>query len=355
MLFRNNPSNACSRSSSLVRKRSKAGTKIWNFSVRAAVILANIFIYLRYPARILLFYKYLRHWPNVCYPQTKNEKFLWRKIFDRNPIYRFVTDKLTVRQFVKTRCSDLLMSEIIWIGASSEEIPDALLHSGIVIKTNNGTSRNIFITDEPVDRTCINKRVAKWLARPHGIIHGEWVYSKIQPLVFIERTVTTPGAPQFVDLCCHVLMGRCVLVTVDKDVKQASERIAVYDATANRLPFNFQDNAKAEKCKELPADFPVPDTFKKAVQCAENIAQEFDYIRVDFMSTRDRLYFCECTVFPMGGFSIISGGGDDLISATWDLRNSWFMQQPQRGIRRLYSRLYRYCLSQFDTPLRTKL
>jgi hypothetical protein len=68
------------------------------------------------------------------------------------------------------------------------------------------------------------------------------------------------------------------------------------------------------------------------------------------MLSGNNLYFCECTIFPMCGFSVISGGVDDDISAAWDLRNSWFMQQAQRGMRGVYSRLYRFYLD--ELPIR---
>jgi hypothetical protein len=138
-------------------------------------------------------------------------------------------------------------------------------------------------------------------------------------------------------------MGQCLLVTVDKKSKQPDERIAVYDARGHRIAAKFKDGERAD-CAELPDDYVVPETFAEAVRCAERIGQEFDYIRVDFMSTGSRLFFCECTVFPMGGFSIITGGIDEQIAAAWDLRNAWFMQSQQRGIRGLYQKLFRYVL-----------
>lgn len=312
-------------------------------AAKAVVILGNAFLYLQYRQWVWRFYKRLGYWPNVCDPRTKNEKFLWRKIFDRNPMYRLFTDKLTVRQYIKTRCPDLSTSDIIWIGASAEQIPEALLQPGVVIKTNNGSSRNIFIGDAPPDRAQINQEVTKWLTYPYECVSdGEWVYDRIQPYVFIERLVMSPGDHQFLDISCHVLMGRCLLVTVEKDLKQESERLAFYDAKANRLPLLFKDNARVDRTRELPEDFSVPATFEKAVKFAESIAREFDYIRVDFMNAGKRLYFCECTVFPMAGFSVINVEADSWIAAAWDLRNSWFMRRPQRGISRVYSKLFDY-------------
>ncbi len=310
---------------------------------KAAFVLGNVFLYIRYRSWVWRFHKVLGYWPNVCNPQTKNEKFLWRKIFDRNPMYRLVTDKLTVRQYIKMRCPDLPASDIIWIGASAEQIPEVLLRPGVVIKANNGSRRNVFIGDAPLDRAQINLEVTKWLAHPYEYVSdGEWVYDRIQPYVFIERLVTLPGDNQFVDISCHVLMGKCLLVTVEKDLKQKNERIAFYDAKANRLPLLVKGNARVDKAWELPEDFPVPATFENAVKFAENIAREFDYIRVDFMNAGNQLYFCECTVFPMGGFSVINVEADSWIAAAWDIRNSWFMQRPQGRLSRVYCKLYRY-------------
>ena len=314
----------------------------------AAFLLGNILVYLRYPGRILRFYRRLGYLPNVCDPKSKNEKFLWRKTFDRNPMYRILADKLTVRQFIKMHCANLAMSEIVWIGSSPEQMPEALLQPGTVVKTNNGCNRNIFITPMPVDHLRLNKQITKWLARPYGITAGEWAYHRIQPSVFIEKMINSPSDRDFFDLCFHVLMGKCLLATVDKNVKQESERIAAFDPNGNRLSIHFKDNAKSERCKELPEDFRPPVTFGEAVRYAEEIARDFDYIRVDFMSDRDRLYFGECTIFPMGGFSIISGGADERIAAAWDLRNSWFMQSEQRGFSGIYAKLYRHHLNEQD-------
>jgi hypothetical protein len=314
-------------------------------AARVIISVGNLLIYLRYQRWVRQFRGHLGYWPNLFYPQTKNEKLLWRKIFDRNPMYRLVTDKLVVRQFVKTKCPELSMSEILWIGAHPDQIPEAFLQPGVVIKTNNGCRRNVFIRNAPVNRPELNERIANWICKRYELIaDGEWAYDNIQPFAFIERLITSPGDPSFVEISCHVVMGKCLLITVEKDVKQENERIALYDREMRRLPIYVRADATKENSSELPADFPVPATFKKAVQSAECIAEEFDYVRVDFMSTADGLYFCECTVFPMGGFSIINIEGDGWIASAWDIRNSWFMRHPQRGIRGTYQRLYYYCL-----------
>ncbi len=315
----------------------------WRGAARLALTAANILVYLRHPAKVLLFYHYLRYWPNICLPRNKNEKFIWRKVFDRNPVYRLIADKLAVRTFVTQRCPGLLTSEIVWTGLTPERIPESLLQPGFIIKTNNGSDRNIAIAQAPADRNVINRRIRAWLRRRYAVLHGEWVYHRINPMVLVERLIAARPPGEFVDISCHVAMGRCLFATVDKDVKQKSERIAVFDPAGRRIPVQCKPWASKPPCAELPTDYPAPSTYAEAIRCAERLSEDFDHIRVDFMSAGDDLYFCECTVFPMGGYSLMIGG-DELIDAAWDLRNSWFMRQPQRGLAGVYRRLYRYCL-----------
>ena len=129
-----------------------------------------------------------------------------------------------------------------------------------------------------------------------------------------------------------------------------SLRCVATQTHSNRLRLRFIDTARQIVQAELPDDYPLPPTFWQAIRDAEAIARDFDYVRVDFMSTGTQLYFCECTVFPMGGFSVISGGADDRINAAWDLRKSWLLRTPQTGLTGWYARFYRRCLDAGYSP-----
>lgn len=224
--------NAPSSRRLLHRQGHGIATAVMTQATEAVMTLANCIVYVRHPRMVRHFQRAVGYWPDVCRPRTKNEKFLWRKIFDRNPMYRLVSDKLAVRAFVKARCPDLAMSDIVWIGTSFDQAPN--LRPGVIIKTNNGSSRNIVISDGPINRSEINRQIAAWLNCPYGIPEGEWNYRSIQPYAFVEKSVSsTQNDPSFLEISCHVLMGKCAFVTVEKDVKQESERIAAYDPQGN--------------------------------------------------------------------------------------------------------------------------
>lgn len=309
--------------------------------ISTALLLGNGLVYILRAGLVWKFRRRLGYFPNVCAPRSKNEKFLWRKIFDRNPLYGRMSDKLAVRGLVAERCPDLECTEIVWTGTKAADIPSEYFSPSFVIKTNNGSSRNIFPEHAYLGLAGQRARLQSWIVKPYGVRDGQWNYATIPSSIFVERRITPTPGEEFLDISCHVLLGECPIVTVDKNVKQDDERIAVYDATGRRLKASFRARHRAQQHMELPADFHPPATLPRAIAYARQLARDCDYVRVDFMSAGQRLHFCECTIFPMGGYSLIADGADDAITALWDLRHAWFLRAPQRGWRRLYASMLR--------------
>jgi hypothetical protein len=310
---------------------------------RLVILLTNLALYAYHHRKIRQFHWSLGYWPNIGAPRNKNEKFLWRKIFDRNPLYRLMSDKLAVREIVRARCPGLAMAEIVWIGASADDIPDQWFRPGFIVKTNNGCNRNIFIEPQS-DRQEMARKVDRWLREPYGDVNNEWNYSRIEPAAFIERNTTAPDDDGLIEVSCHVAMGKCVLASIERNVKRSGEQASFFEPSGRRHHSEVRSTTHRVEVNPLPDGFPVPAAFRAAVGFAETIGEGCDYLRVDFMCPADALYFCECTVFPMGGFSVIAGGGDDRINAAWDVRNSWFMRHPPRGLAGLYARALRTTL-----------
>ena len=49
--------------------------------------LVNLFAYIRHPFNVKLFRRRVGYFPNIALPRRYNEKMLWRKIFDHNPLF----------------------------------------------------------------------------------------------------------------------------------------------------------------------------------------------------------------------------------------------------------------------------
>jgi hypothetical protein len=269
---------------------------------RAVFIACTLCTYLRHPRLVLQFIGRLGYLPHICNPRTKHEKLLWRKIFDRNPLFPVLADKLAVREVVAARCPKLRFADVLWVGGSAAEMPADLIKPGVIIKTNNGSGRNIVVRETPADLGAIRDRVGEWLRKPYDAKNGEWPYRLIQPRAFIERQLEADAGNEFVDLSCHVAGGRCLLVNIDRDAKQEQETVGLFDADGRRLTARVREGRWRKPYPELPADFRPPANLSRAVDYALRLAGPSDYLRVDFMSTGESLTLCECTLFTIGGF-----------------------------------------------------
>ena len=58
-------------------------------------------------------------YPSLIFPTRYTEKIQWRKLFDLNPLYAVLCDKLAVRDVVRERIGPEYLVPLLWTGDSS--------------------------------------------------------------------------------------------------------------------------------------------------------------------------------------------------------------------------------------------
>jgi hypothetical protein len=290
-------------------------------------------------------------WPNLATPRRVGELLQWRKLMDRNPSYVIFADKLATKAWIAARQPDLAMSETLWVGQRPEDIPDALLTPGHVIKTNNASGQNYLPHRKPLSRAEVNRQFRRWLRasaakRWLGWLDQaqEWAYWPVAPKIFVERQVDM--GEQLVDISIRVLDGRALLASCALDFK----------TEASVTGYFWPDGVRIEDPNtKLPTDFVVPASFFEAVRRAEQLGQGFDYLRIDFFGVGNRLYAGEITCYPASGL------GDD----TWYLQKlyqcwlqtldiSWPLSTRQPWPRMIYLEAFRRWLRRRRVELDTE-
>jgi hypothetical protein len=71
---------------------------------------------LRHPRLHGKFLRRMRRVPDVALPRDYTDRMLWRKLFDRNPLFVTFADKLATKDWVAARCPDLPMPATLWAG-----------------------------------------------------------------------------------------------------------------------------------------------------------------------------------------------------------------------------------------------
>ena len=257
-------------------------------------------------------------WPDPVTPSSDIDKFMWRKIFDHNPLFAIACDKIAAKDFALSRCPELKTAEVLWRGNNSDEYPDAILTGDVVVKASSGCGRNLMIRDGKFDRAGMRATTSKWMQRRYGVGKGEWAYQVANQCLLVERMLLEDGRPIQSEYKFHVSDGRMIYVFA-KRLTETGEVETAY--------FNREGDVFAGRVVTNPTEAAIapPASFERMKRIAEALAASFDYMRIDLYEIDGEIYFSELTCYPLSG----RGGSDshlrELRNCAWDIRNSWFL------------------------------
>jgi hypothetical protein len=241
----------------------------------------------------------LRYVPDILNPQTFNEKVLWRKIFDRNPLIPATLDKVRVRAYVHDRLGSRRATEVLLpmldVRCNPADLAFDRLPSSYVLKTNNGWNTNSFVYDSAaLDRVRVARQLQRWMHRPAGQFRHEWGYSVIRPLVFAEPLMLDETGEVPADYKFHVFHGRCRLIQFDEG-RFSHPRRGLYTRDWTYI------DGRRKKPQAPPAE--PPDRLDQMLELAELLGAPFDYVRVDLYKWQDRVIVGELTHYPGKGYA----------------------------------------------------
>lgn len=303
----------------------------WRSANRLPEALFNTAIALRWKRNTRSFARTLGYMPNLAEPRSFSEKIQWRKLFDRNPLFPLLSDKLAVRDFVRARAPNVAFPEIYWSGIDPEGIPFDDLRPPFVIKPNNRSGRVILVRDDrELDRTAVVCEARKWMrSRPHNWRFGEWAYGCTRSRIIVEEFLSTEDGtappPSFKIL---VFAGKVAYIYYSAGRRSNREPLrGFYTSDWQLLPV---DKWRKKGRVVLQGGVARPDRLSDLIAAAEAIAAGIDHLRVDLYLIGDRIYFGETTIYNYSGLETwipktangrtpLSRSFDDAIGALWTL------------------------------------
>ena len=238
---------------------------------------------------------FLGYWPSLRHPQTFNEKLLWRKLYDQNPLYPVVTDKYRVRSFVASRVGEQALIKLLYVTDDPTTIPFGSLPRSFVVKANFGAGRNIFVRNKDrVNQEEVVSRCRAWLGERGNSRHDRWKYHDMPRLIVVEEMLDCGDREFPVDFKFYVFHGRVRMTEV---AMQWNGRIRrnLYDEDRLLLDVVWKDR------RDRLDDVQFPARFDEMKRVAEALAADFDFVSVDLYLVRDACVFGEISLFPEGG------------------------------------------------------
>lgn len=258
------------------------------------------------------------NYPDLHNPVTLNEKICHRLIFEHNPFYTMLADKLAVRAYVERNTQLVKLIPLLGIYNRVEDINFDNLPDKFVLKCNHDSGSAVICTDRTnFDRSKVLNKLKLSLNKNMYYTTREWQYKNISPVIICEmyldlfsdkdKSVT----PEMLRI--HCFHGIACFIEADFTDDNGCEFINVYDRAWNLQPFQME-------CPNTPTPVSEPELFHQSVIAAQELAKEIDYCRVDLMLKGQNIYFSEITLSPKRGkLKITPALWDAKLGSMWDL------------------------------------
>lgn len=244
-----------------------------------------------------LYYSCFKSWMNWEKPSTYNEKLNWEKVYDCDPIKTKLADKYLVRNWVAEKIGEEYLTRLYGVWDTPEEIDYRELPSSFVLKTNNGSARNIIVPDKSkMDEVAITKQFLEWKEKSHYYIGLETQYRDIVPKIICEEYLEGV-AENLYDYDVFCFHGEPKYIWCIKGSHRPGCKASFYDLNWNKQEFSYG----------YPIDegmAPKPDKLDEMLELSRKLSQGFKHARVDwyeYPKSRHGILFSEITFTTWAG------------------------------------------------------
>jgi hypothetical protein len=172
--------------------------------------------------------------PRLQNPQTYSEKIAWRKLYDHDPRFPPLTDKVTAKEIVGSRFGAHIIIPTLRTYSLASELDfgqPPLSEPAYVLKANHGSGLNIFIRNQPKNPERIRSRLERFLRQNYADIFEEWAYSQLDRKISVEPLIDTPEG-YIPDYKFHVFEGKTFAIELITD-RFRDIRVNFYDREWN--------------------------------------------------------------------------------------------------------------------------
>ncbi|HEV7703541.1 MAG TPA: ATP-grasp fold amidoligase family protein [Gemmatimonadaceae bacterium] len=237
----------------------------------------------------------------------------WRKLFDFNPAFPILCDKIAVREFISTQVGDEHLIPMLWAGAA-DDIPFDRVARPFVLKSTHASGHVITVRcDDVPDSAAIRARAKKWLATNYGVARDEPGYEPVPPCLMIEQLVTTADGASPDEVRFFVFDGRVAVINT----------VFVEDGKVRNGAFHTPDWTRLSWHLTRPVDraFPKPIRLHDMIELAERLGRGLDHVRVDIYDCGEYFWIGELTVYSWSGHARFNPDEADLeLGSYWQPR-----------------------------------
>lgn len=256
---------------------------------------------------------------NLNNPKTFLEKIQWLKIYDKNPEYTKMVDKIEVKNYVSEKIGKEYIIPTLKEYNTVDEIKLEELPSKFVMKCNHDSGKILLCNDKStLEINKIKNDFKRLLNKDFYQISKEWPYKNVKRKILIEEYINDGEKSDLDDYKWYCFNGEPLYCQVIRD-RRTNETIDFYDKDWIHQEF-VGLNPKCDNGKK-PAK--KPENLSKHLEIARILSKDIPFIRVDLYEVNGKIYFGELTFYPNGGFGKFK-------PSIWDLKLGNLISLPNK-------------------------
>lgn len=249
-------------------------------------------------AYLKLMYRFRMGKPlNLESPETYNEKLQWLKLYDRNPEYSIMVDKIAVKDYVRNIIGEEYIIPTLGVWNSPDDIDFKALPDQFVLKCNHDSGGLVICNDKSkLDIDKAKTGLRKALKRRYFYHGREWPYKNVKPQILAEKYMVDESGYELKDYKIFCFNGepKVMFIASDRSSKTEETKFDFFDMDFNHLPFlNGHPNSKK------PIKKPV--SLEKMKELARKLSKGIPQVRIDFYDINGHIYFGEITFSHWSG------------------------------------------------------
>lgn len=246
--------------------------------------------------RHYLSFKKTMPWNN---PKTYNEKQQWLKLYDRNPLYTIMVDKLLVKEYVAKQIGEQYIIPNLGSWENAEEVDFDSLPERFVLKCNHNSGTGMFICKDKskMDVERVREGLRCGLKEDYYLINREWPYKNVPRRILAEQFMEDFETGELRDYKFFCFDGsvKALFIATDRSKGEHAVCFDFFDSNFNHLPIKHgHPNAKVMPEK--------PKTFEEMKRIASILSKGIPSVRIDLYEINGKVFFGEMTFTHWGGF-----------------------------------------------------
>ena len=281
---------------------------------KIAPVISSDKLFLRLQYRLRMGY-----WIDFKHPQTFNEKLQWLKLYDHNPEYIKMVDKVEAKKYAARIIGEEHIIPTLAVYDRTEDIIFDELPNQFVLKCTHDSGGIVICQDKSkLNIEEAKRKLNKGLKNNYFYQNREWPYKHVKPRIIAEAYMEDESEFELKDYKFFCFNGVPKFLKVDFG-RYIDHHANYYDMDWNLLPFDELPYDRVEDKNILK-----PIDFNNMINIAQELSKDIPFVRIDLYNVKGKIFFGELTFFPASGMAKYN-------PIEWDYKFGSYINLPRRS------------------------